>query len=57
MKILIEGEISDRKLVEIGKLLVKLYRGKKEHINVLFLEGDNLKTKEELTKIFKEIFK
>lgn len=57
MKILIEGDIDEKKLIKIGKFLVKMYKGKKEHINFLIVEGMEGKTKDKITKILGEMWK
>lgn len=55
-KILIEGDIDEKNLIKIGKLLVKMYHGKKEHVNILILEGTENKNKEETIKLLEEIW-
>jgi hypothetical protein len=57
MKILIEGKMDENKLIKLGKLLVRMYQGKKEHINVLVLEGTENKSKEEVTSLLEEMWK
>ena len=57
MKILIEGDMNEKQLTRIGKLLVKMYRVKKEHINVMVLSGTEYKSVEEVNKLLREMWK
>lgn len=56
MKILIEGDIDRKKLIKLGRLMVKMYKGKKEHVNFLILEGTEKLSVESATKLIMEMW-
>lgn len=55
MKIIIEGDINKKDLQELGKFLVKRWRGRKDHINVLIYNTDLSLT--ETASNIREMFK
>lgn len=57
MKILIEGDIDEAKLIKIGKFLVRMYAGKKEHINFLIVEGMEEKSRKKVMNVLEEMWK
>jgi len=57
MKMLIQGDMDEKKLIKLGKFLVKMYQGKKEHINVMILEGGENLDMKETAKLLEEMWK
>lgn len=53
MKIYIDGDINEEKMVKIGKLLLELYKGTEDHINIII--EDNNKTRDEMLEIYKKM--
>ncbi|MFW9927942.1 MAG: hypothetical protein ACFFD1_00960 [Candidatus Thorarchaeota archaeon] len=55
MKLVIEGDINESNLIDIGKFLSRMFRGKKEHINVFVEKGLKDKSIEETIKLLNEM--
>jgi len=55
-KIIIDGDLSIEHIKKIGKLMVKEFKGKKEHVNMLILDNqpDSIN---EAEKFIKEMWK
>ena len=56
-KIIIEGNLNIEHIKQIGKLVCKMFKGKKEHVNMFVVERTENLSIEEIKVMIKEIWK